>query len=113
MRRYDGAQTHAGSERWLPTPVLSLAYTPRQAEAYDRTMWRIEPEAPILLQVGKLRSHIVLTALTFQHGHPHRVQVSPSGFQTAKVSAVAGELVGIGAATVGPTFSRSDEAGYS
>ena len=64
-------------------------------------MGRIEPEALILLQDGKLRHHIVLTALAFQHGHPQRVQVAPSGFQTAAVMAVAGELVGIAAATVG------------
>ena len=63
-------------------------------------MGRIEPEALILLQDGKVRHHVVFTALTFQHGHLHRVQVSPSGFQTAAVMAVAGELVGIGATTV-------------
>ena len=63
-------------------------------------MGRIEPEALILLQDGKLYHHIVLTALTFQHGHPHRIQVPPSGFQTAAVMAVTGELIGIGAATM-------------
>jgi len=42
----------------------------------------------------------VLTALAFQHRHPYHIQVPPSGFQTADVLAVAGELIGIGAATV-------------
>jgi hypothetical protein len=64
-------------------------------------MWRIEPETLILLQDGKLLYHIVLTSLAFKHGYPQRVQVPPSGFQTATVMAVAGELVSIGAATVG------------
>src|ERR1700730_10258157 len=64
-------------------------------------MGRIEPEPLILLQDDKLRYYVVLTALAFQHGHLHYAQVSPSGFQTTKVSAVAGELVGIAAATVG------------
>jgi hypothetical protein len=64
-------------------------------------MWCIEPETLILLQDGKLRHHIVLTALAFQHGHPQRIQVPPSRFQTATVMAVTDELVGIGAATVG------------
>ncbi len=82
-------------------PVLSLAQTARQAEAYDRALWRIQPETPILLQDGKLCHHIVLAALAFQHRHPHHVQVPPSGFQTAAIMAVAGELVGISAATVG------------
>jgi hypothetical protein len=74
-------------------------------------MGRIEPEALILLQDGKLCHHIVLTALTFQHGHPHHVQMPPSGFQTAAVMAVACELVGIGAATVGaPPVNRTSLA---
>src|SRR5438132_8742997 len=64
-------------------------------------MWRIEPETLILLQDGKLRHHIVLTALAFQHRHPQRIQVPPSSFQTATVMAITDELVGIGAATVG------------
>ena len=63
-------------------------------------MGRIEPKTLILLQDGKLRHHIVFTALTFQHGHPQRIQVSPCGFQAAAVMAVARKLVGIGAATM-------------
>src|SRR5258707_4708255 len=63
-------------------------------------MGRIEPDALILLQDGNLRHHIVLTALAFQHRHPYHIQLPPSGFQTADVLAVAGELIGIGAATV-------------
>ena len=82
-------------------------------------MWRIEPETLLLLQDGKLRHHIVFTSLAFQHRHPQRVQMPPSGFQTAAVMAVVGELVGIGAATMAPCQSigrawlRSDvDAGF-
>src|SRR5258706_9477465 len=64
-------------------------------------MRRIEPETLILLQDSKLRHHIVLTALAFQHRHPQRIQVPPSRFQTPTVMAVTDELVGIGTATVG------------
>ena len=65
----------------------------------------IEPKTLILLQDGKLRHHIVFTSLAFQHRHPQRVQMPPSGFQTAAVMAVVGELVGIGAATMAPCQS--------
>lgn len=64
-------------------------------------MGRIEPETLILLQDSKLRHHIVLTALAFQHRHLQRVQVPPSRFQAAPVMAIAGELVGIAAPTGG------------
>src|SRR6266702_3048835 len=110
MRRYDRAQAHTCSHRHCPF-LAELAATARQAEAYDGALRRIEPVALILLQDGKLRHHVVLTALACQHRHPYHIQVPPSGFQTAAVMAVAGELIGIARATVGATFSRSDGPG--
>ncbi len=73
----DGAQSHACSHRGC--------------------LGCIEPEALILLQDSKLRHHIVLTALAFQHGHAQHVHLPPSGFQTAPVMAIASELVSIAA----------------
>jgi hypothetical protein len=67
--------------------LAELTSTPRQATAKDGTMRCAQPEALILVQDGKLCHQIMLTLLTFQHRHPHHVQVPPSSFHTAAIMA--------------------------
>src|SRR5256884_3974164 len=79
------------------TDVTQALATPTTPEGILR---QIHPKSLILLNNGIIADHIMLTALTFQHGHMQVFNDSPACLQLTPIMAIPDELVGITAPTM-------------
>src|SRR5260370_445705 len=87
--------THRGTPSI--TDVTQALTTPTTPEGILR---QIHPKSLILLNNGIIADHIMLTALTFQHGHMQVFNDSPACLQLTPIMAISDELVGITAPTM-------------
>ena len=98
-------------ERAQPNGTFQLCTpaTPDRSQALAQTttkegiLLQIHPQPLKFLQNAKPTHHIMMTALTLQHGNGQLLDMSPFGLHSPSVMAVSCELIGILASTM-PTL---------